>query len=122
MKLHQPKGSGLSEMDIILGADLRALHVGVVEKEYRFEPTRRWRSDYAIPKAMLLIECEGGTFQISRHTTGTGFQNDCDKYNHASALGYTVLRFTTQDILSGKAKDVLELWRSHKYSGKYLID
>jgi very-short-patch-repair endonuclease len=104
-------GSRMREQDIILLADLRALHIGVVEREYRFEPLRRWRFDYCIPKAMLACEIEGGTFrEKSRHTTGAGFQGDCDKYNHASAIGWTVFRFTTADVLRGHAKKTLRLY------------
>lgn len=29
-------------------------------KEYRFHPHRRWRADYALPDAKVLIELEGG--------------------------------------------------------------
>lgn len=36
---------------------------------------------------------EGG-----RHNTGQGFEDDCEKYNIANCLGWTVLRYTTNQI------------------------
>jgi hypothetical protein len=32
----------------------------------------------------VAAEIEGGTFTKSRHTTGIGFHNDCEKYNAAT--------------------------------------
>lgn len=48
---------------------------------------------------------EGG-----RHNSGTGFAEDCVKYNTASILGWTVLRYTTDQIQKEPArisKDIL---------------
>jgi len=39
---------------------------------------------------------------------GAGFEADCEKYNEASLLGWTVLRFTPAMIQSGAAADVLK--------------
>jgi len=68
------------------------------EKEYRFNPERRWRADYCLTSRNVLIEIEGAVFQNGRHTRGTGFSNDCQKYNSAALLGYKVLRYTTNQI------------------------
>jgi len=78
--------------------------------EYRFHPTRRWRLDFAWPDIRLAVEIEGGTWGVSRHTTGTGFAEDCVKYNAAVALGWRVLRYTTGYVKDGSAiRDVLEI-------------
>lgn len=63
-------------------------------KEYKFHPKRKWRADIAIPSLNVLIEYEGISSRKSRHTTITGFTNDCEKYNAAALMGFKVLRYT----------------------------
>jgi very-short-patch-repair endonuclease len=74
-------------------------------REFRFHAVRRWRFDFAIPGLLLAVEFEGGAWTGGRHTRGSGFVKDCEKYNAAAVLGWGVLRFTT-DMLGG-AKDVI---------------
>ncbi len=62
--------------------------------EHRFHPKRKWRFDLAIPDKMIGIELEGGVWTRGRHTRGKGFIEDCNKYNAASVLGWTILRYT----------------------------
>ena len=62
--------------------------------ESTFHPTRKWRADIAIPSLNVLIEWEGVMSAKSRHTSVTGFTNDCEKYNAAQLLGWKVLRYT----------------------------
>jgi len=52
---------------------------------------------------MVAVEVEGGTWSGGRHTTGVGFRNDCEKYNAATALGWRVYRFTSDQVKSGMA-------------------
>ena len=67
-------------------------------QEYRFHPVRRWRFDFAFPEHKVAVEIEGGTFAKSRHTTGTGYEKDCEKYNSAILNGWRVFRFTGKMI------------------------
>lgn len=71
--------------------------------EYRFHPDRKWRADFAIPSAKILIEIDGGVWSGGRHTRGAGFLGDMEKLNAAACLGYRVLRFQPKDC---KAKSV----------------
>lgn len=64
-----------------------------LEREYRFHPDRRWRSDFALPDVGLLIEIEGGVWQQGRHNRPQGYINDVDKYNEAARLGFVLVRF-----------------------------
>lgn len=73
------------------------------ERELKFYGTRRWKFDFALPDRMTAIEIEGGAFTRGRHTRGVGFIKDMEKYNHAALLGWKVLRFTPQQVLSGEA-------------------
>lgn len=68
--------------------------------EYRFHPTRKWRADFAIPSAKLLIEIDGGAWSGGRHTRGAGFIGDCEKLNAAACMGYRVLRYQPSDCKS----------------------
>lgn len=75
-------------------------------REHRFCPPRRWRFDFAWTDLKLAIELEGGTFskgKKSRHTTGSGFNADCEKYNTAALMGWTVLRFDAAMVNSLEA-------------------
>lgn len=80
--------------------------------EYRFHPTRKWRSDIALPHRMILIEIDGGVFTNGRHTRGKGFVNDMEKINEAQRLGYRVFRFIPEQVKNGQAckfiEDVIE--------------
>ena len=38
-----------------------------LEREYRFEPMRRWRADFAHLASRTLLEVEGGLYQQGRH-------------------------------------------------------
>ncbi len=75
--------------------------------EYRFHPVRKWRFDWAYPGRFIGIEHEGGTYNRGRHVRPKGYAADCEKYNAAAILGWRVLRFTTEQIGSGAAVQVI---------------
>ena len=72
-------------------------------REYKFHPSRRWRFDLAFIDHKLAIEIEGGVWIRGRHTRGSGFISDMDKYNNAVLLSWYMLRFTPNDVKVGKA-------------------
>jgi very-short-patch-repair endonuclease len=77
----------------LYGADLPAL-----KTEYRFHPVRMWRFDFCMPSPYLIaIEIDGGVWG-GRHTRGKGFIEDCYKLNAAAAMGYRVLRYTSEHL------------------------
>lgn len=65
--------------------------------EFRFSE-RRWRFDFALPQLKLAIEVEGGVYTSGRHTRAIGYINDIEKYNKAIELGWTLLRYTPQQL------------------------
>jgi len=66
--------------------------------EHRFNPARKWRFDYANEQFKIAIEIEGAIFIGGRHTRGKGYQNDMEKYNSAVLLGWSLLRFTPDQM------------------------
>jgi very-short-patch-repair endonuclease len=95
-----------NEAHILLAKHLRELGL-IFATEVRFHPERRWRWDFTLPAHRIALEIEGATWVAGRHTRGKGYQADCDKANHGTMLGWRLLRFTTQDVLRGRAKAFL---------------
>jgi very-short-patch-repair endonuclease len=100
--------SGKSAAEEVLANHLEWSGVKDVVRELRFHPTRRWRFDFSIPRLKIAIEVEGATWARGRHTRGSGFEKDCEKYNEATIMGWRVLRFTTDMVISGEAIAVIE--------------
>ena len=71
--------------------------------EHRGIPGRRFRFDFAWPGLMIAAEVEGGTWNVGRHVTGSGYERDCEKYNAALLEGWRVYRFTTDMVRDGRA-------------------
>ncbi len=70
-----------------------------LEREFRFEPLRRWRADFAHLASRTLIEIEGGIYSGGRHVRGVAFTSDAIKYNAAEMAGFHVIRLTS-DMLN----------------------
>jgi hypothetical protein len=91
---------------------IRATKLPAPTLEYRFarnlKPPRQWRFDLCYQERMLAIEVEGGSWIGGRHTRGSGFEEDCEKYNEAAITGWSVLRVTGDMIASGKALGFIE--------------
>ena len=85
------------------------------QTEFRF-CDRRWRFDFAWPIRKLAVEVEGGTWSGGRHTTGAGFEADCEKYNEATLLGWRVLRVTPHMIEDGRALVLIERALGEKFA------
>lgn len=47
----------------------------------------------------------GGGLGGGRHSTGPGIEKDCEKYSNAAAMGWSVLRVTSDHVKSGQAVD-----------------
>lgn len=69
-----------------------------VHQEFKFDDKRRWRFDFAIPEFKIAIEQEGGVWSNGRHTRGSGFVGDMEKYNRATELGWRILRYTPSNL------------------------
>lgn len=102
----------MSELEETMHFQIRCMkHLPLPEREYKFHPKRKWRFDFAWPdpEHMLALEVEGGTFSgKSRHTTGVGYHNDCEKYNNATLLGWRIIRVDSKQVKSGQALEWVE--------------
>jgi very-short-patch-repair endonuclease len=77
-------------------------------REVRLIPGRKWAVDFYFRERDIAVEIEGGTaYGRSRHSQGTGFENDARKYNALALAGVKVLRFTTAMVKSGEAIDTV---------------
>ena len=91
----------LNEGEERLAFHLRAEGI-LFEREHRFASPRKWKSDFFIPDK-LLVEIEGGLFNNGRHNRASGYIADMEKYNLAGLLGFTLLRYTPQQVKAGLA-------------------
>lgn len=91
-------------------AVLERLKIEFVQ-EYLFLSGRKYRFDLAITHKNIGIEYEGLVSSKSRHTTLTGYSNDCIKYNLAQRNGWVVLRYTVMNYKDFET-DILELIKS----------
>ena len=98
-----------SQLEESLAFQLKVLarNFPIPTREYRFHPPRKWRFDFAWTAQHLAVEVEGGTWVNGRHTRGSSFAADCEKYNTAILDGWRVLKFTGAMIESGEAVTVI---------------
>lgn len=97
-----------SEGETVLATHLRVCKISF-EQEYKFHPKRKWRADFLITGTKILVEVEGGIWSGGRHTRSKGYLGDMEKYNSASMMGFTVLRFCTEQVMSGIAIQQIEI-------------
>lgn len=66
--------------------------------EHRFDPSRRWRLDFAWPKFKVALEVQGGIWTRGRHTQGAALLNEWEKLNAAAMAGWRVLFVQPVDL------------------------
>lgn len=109
----------MSLLDALVDAQAVAAGWPRPEREYRFHDKRKWRADYYWPKwarvceqltrnaqDRVALEIEGAVWTNGRHTRGSGFVKDMEKYNTMSAMGIRLIRLTPAQVRAGE----LETW------------
>lgn len=86
-------------------------------QEYKFHPKRKWRFDFADLENKIAVEIEGGVYTRGRHVRPVGYVRDMEKYNYATIMGWRVLRFTPEQIRSGKYLKILDMAYEQNTSG-----
>jgi very-short-patch-repair endonuclease len=97
-----------SDLEETFAWQLQAAGVCPWEREYRFAPPRRWRSDFAWPAQMLLVEVDGGGWVYGRHNRPQGQQKDFEKHNEATVRGFRVLRGNAAMVEDGSLLAIVE--------------
>lgn len=95
--------------EILMGYYLKELGLDYF-REFAFAETRKWRWDFCCPGENLAIEIDGGLYTGGRHTRGPGYQEDLTKYQEGACLGWSLLRFSVEDVMTGRAKNVIGRW------------
>lgn len=94
--------------------ELKNNGINLPTEEYQFHAERKWRFDFAWPNKKVAVEVEGGAFTNGRHTRGTGFIKDMEKYNAAVMEGWKLLRFTPDQMQKQSTINQIKaiLWNS----------
>jgi very-short-patch-repair endonuclease len=92
-----------SDLEAELSKQFSAAGIRQPLTEYRFHETRKWRFDFAWPELKLAVEVEGGGWSGGRHTRGTGFEADLEKYDAAMRMGWNIYRCAGRLIKDGSA-------------------
>ena len=100
---------GSSQYEAVFAFQVRATGLPAPVREYRFHPRRQWRFDFCWPAYNLAVEIEGAVWTRGRHTRGSGFVQDMEKYNAAAVAGWRVLRFDPEAVLNGTARELVAL-------------
>ena len=85
----------------------KAINGPELVREHKFADNRKWRFDFAHKDTRVAIEIEGGTWGKSRHTTGSGYAEDREKYNTAQELGWKVFCLTSDKITANQAERIM---------------
>ena len=99
-----------AKFEAALTYSAKELGWGEVVAEFKFHPVRKWRADFAIPSAKLLIEIEGGFWIQGRHSRGGGGESDMEKYNTSAIMGYALLRFSPKQANNLSAVGIIGDW------------
>lgn len=78
--------------------------------EHKFHPKRKWRIDWYFEAngKKLALEVEGGVWQNGRHTRGSGFVADMEKYNSLAEHGIFLVRVQPSDLLKMQTIKLLQ--------------
>jgi very-short-patch-repair endonuclease len=91
-------GMSTSRLESKFSLYWRGLQGPPLTPEHKFHPKRKWRFDFASVETKTAIEIEGGVWTGGRHTRGSGYVSDCEKYNEATKEGWAVFRLTSGSI------------------------
>jgi hypothetical protein len=78
------------------------------EAEYRFDPVRKWRFDFAFPTQKLAIECQGGLFTGGRHSRGPALLKEHEKLNAAAVKGWRILYTIPSSVCMIETVDLIK--------------
>lgn len=71
------------------------------EREFRWNPDRKYRADFAWPDHNLILEVQGGAWVTGGHNRPAGYLRDLERHNAATILGWRVLYCTPEQVRKG---------------------
>ena len=108
------EGNLMSALEDLLAFHIKAYGLPTPEREYRISKDRKFRFDFAFEASRVVVECQGGIYIKSGHTTPSGITRDAEKINYATLHGWHILVVTADHVKSGQAiqwiKAALELY------------
>ena len=96
---------------ILMATHLKELGLGFCE-QFKFHQDRKWLLDFYLPEYAIGIEIDG--YFAGKH--GAGYGSDNEKQNTATMSGIRMLRFSTNAVKRGEAKQFLSEWLSNGHS------
>lgn len=109
------KPSAKSVGEETLALQIRAEKLPVPMRQFQFLPHRKFAFDFAWSDdarggGPLAVEVEGGIWRKGggAHSHPTNILRDIEKHNLAVLAGWRVLRFTTDQVKSGEAVNLLK--------------
>ena len=108
----------MSHLESLLADKLTTAGFPPAEREFRFDPDRKWRFDLAWEEHRIAVEIEGGIWNGGRHTRPVGFHADIEKYNAATLAGWDLYRVTGTMIANGSALKLIESALTNAMAGQ----
>ena len=78
------------------------------ERDYRFDPVRRFELDFAWLSDWVGLEIEGGIWTGGAHARGAGITRDIEKGNLLTLAGWRLIRATDEMVSNGDAIAMIE--------------
>lgn len=78
------------------------------ERQYKFDPNRNYRADFAWPEWKIILEYQGGGAK-GAHQRSVGYTNDRERSAKAQTLGFIVIEVTTLMIKNGDLQPVFDM-------------
>jgi hypothetical protein len=97
-----------STNDMIFFQLLKSEGLPIPTPEFKFANDRKFRFDYCWQTEMVALEVEGGVWKAGRHTRGSGFIKDMEKYNLAACKGYRLIRTVPTELCTMKTIELIK--------------
>lgn len=100
-----------SQLELLFAQQAKTSKIAAVrdfERDYRFDPVRKWQVDFAWLTHWVALEIEGGAWAVGRHQRPQGFLADIEKYNALTVAGWRLVRASSDMVLEGDAIALVE--------------
>lgn len=88
------RSSEAPDIEGALVVDLMQARLGGFERNYRFDPKRKFELDFAWVAERVAVEVQGGLHSRGAHVRPVGYTRDAQKARRAQLMGWIVLSCT----------------------------